>query len=265
MSEIDEIAKRNLKRWKRAVSEGDRCTQPWLNLDKDVITAYAKGDIDVLPEPYKCIYPNSIFKDVEGKEVLCLASGGGQQSAMFGILGAHVTVLDLTEEQLEGDRKAAEHYGYKVTTVQGDMRDLKVFKDNSFDLVYQPVSINFVPDVRKVYREVVRVLRKGGLYSVEYGNPAFSLIEEESWDGKGYRLSHPYKRGRIEQDEKWGEEFTHFFSDIFNGLVEEGFMIQEVWEDPHSTYHDVNAKPGTYDHMLTYVPMYFVVLARKIK
>jgi len=37
--------------------------------------------------------------------VLCLASGGEQQSAIFGLLGADVTVLDLCAQQLAGDRQ----------------------------------------------------------------------------------------------------------------------------------------------------------------
>lgn len=61
-----------------------------------------------------------ITKDFAQKKVLCLASGGGQQSVAFALLGADVTVLDISPSQLERDRKAAEHYGIKVHLVQGD-------------------------------------------------------------------------------------------------------------------------------------------------
>ena len=40
-------------------------------------------------------------------DVLCLAAGGGQQSVAFALLGANVTVFDLSETQLEHDRLAA--------------------------------------------------------------------------------------------------------------------------------------------------------------
>jgi len=266
MPKLDKIARLNQKRWNKAVAGGDQFTRPWLDLDEATVRAFREGRIEFLPEPYTCIYPQCIFKDVDGKDVLCLASGGGQQSVILGLLGARVTVLDLTEGQLDGDRKAAKHYGYDITTVQGDMRDLSVFADESFNLVYQPISNNFVPDVKQVYREVVRVLRPGGMYRVEHSNPATCMVEENSWDGKGYRISIPYKGGRIEQDEEeWGREFIHLFSDIFNGLIETGFTIQGVWEDSCHLNHNLKAKPGTYDHMLTYIQIYFAVLAQKSK
>lgn len=41
-----------------------------------------------------CIYPAGLLADIDGKDVLCLASGGGQQSAVFSLLGAKVTVVD---------------------------------------------------------------------------------------------------------------------------------------------------------------------------
>lgn len=265
MSELNEIARRNQQFWNKAVAEGGGYTIPWLDLKKEAVCAYAEGKIEVLPEPYIYIYPRHVFRDVAGKDVLCLASGGGQQSAVFGLLGARVTVLDLTEGQLEGDRKVAEHHGYEITTIQGDMRDLSVFADESFDLVYQAISIVFVPDVRQVYSEVARVLRPGGLYRVGHENPAVFLVEEKSWNGKGYLIPSPYKGGRIEDEEEISVEFRHLLSDIFNGLIELGFIIMGVWEDPRHIHHNTKAKPGSYDHMLTYVQHHFAILAQKAR
>ena len=137
------------------------------------------------------IYPISILADVKGKDVLCLASGGGQQSAIFALLGANVTVIDIAKGQLKGDKKASVHYGYKVKTIQGDMSNLSMLKDNSFDLVYQAPSMCYIPCVKKVYSEVVRVLRSGGIYRADAQNPISQFVDESSWDGKGYRISVP--------------------------------------------------------------------------
>jgi 2-polyprenyl-3-methyl-5-hydroxy-6-metoxy-1,4-benzoquinol methylase len=265
MSELDEIARRNQQFWNKAVAERGGYTRPWLDLKKEMVRTFAEGKIEVLPEPYTYIYPQRAFRDVAGKEVLCLASGGGQQSAVFGLLGARVTVMDLTEGQLEGDRKVAEHHGYKITTLKGDMRDLSVFESESFDIVYQAISIVFVPDVRQVYREVARVLRAGGLYRIGYSNPAVQLVEEKSWDGKGYFIPSPYEGGRIEDEEEISVEFRHLLSDIFNGLIELGFIIKGVWEDPRHIHHNTKVEPGSYAHMLTYVQHHFAILAQKSK
>ena len=132
MTYFDDVAQYNQERWEELAAQGLEYTRPILDLDAE--SALALVD------------PKGVAGDVSGKDVLCLAGAGGQQSAAFGILGAKVTVLDITETQLERDREAAAHYGIDVRTVQGDMRDLSVFDDGSFDLVHQAHSINFIPE-----------------------------------------------------------------------------------------------------------------------
>ncbi len=56
-------------------------------------------DLDV-SSARRLLDPDGIMDEVEGKRVLCLASGGGQQSAAFALLGAEVTVFDISETQL---------------------------------------------------------------------------------------------------------------------------------------------------------------------
>lgn len=258
---MDETARTNRKHWDGLVRDGFIYTRPWLDLDPALVDKIAAGSAQKLPEPYTYLYPPEVFEGAAGKDVLCLASGGGQQSAVFGLLGAHVTVLDLTEGQLEADRKAAGHYGYHVETLQGDMRDLSAFDDGSFDLVYQAISMVFVPSVREVYREVGRVLRPGGLYRVGHCNPATQPVEETSWDGDAYRIIKPYRERVIEDAESM--EFRHYLSEIFNHLIETGFELRGVWEDPRHLAPPGGAVPGTAEHCLEYVQSYFAILARK--
>jgi SAM-dependent methyltransferase len=207
------------------------------------------------------IYPASILAGVEGRDVLCLASGGGQQSAVLGLLGARVTVVDLAEGQLRGDRAAAAHYGYPLTTLQADMRDLSPLAADSFDLVYQAPSLSYVPDVRPVYAQVARVLRPGGIYRPEFSNPASQFVDPDAWDGQGYRITVPYAVRQIEQQGRDVFDFRHFLKDIFNGLLEAGFHIRAVEESPRHLRQDPEAPPGSWDHWLTYVQGLFTVVA----
>ena len=115
---MDEIARYNKERWEELARANVQYSRPRLDLDE----AAAREMID----------PHGLIGEMAGKRVLCLASGGGQQSAAFGVLGADVTVLDLSETQLERDRAAAGHYGYAVELCQGDMRDLSRFSEESF-------------------------------------------------------------------------------------------------------------------------------------
>lgn len=210
------------------------------------------------------IFPISILANVKSKDVLCLASGGGQQSAVFGLLGANVTVIDIAEGQFKGDKKAATHYGYTVKTIQGDMSDLSMLKDNSFDLVYQAPSMGYIPDIKKVYSEVARVLRRGGLYRADAGNPQVQFIDESSWDGEGYHISVPYavkEKQRAKDEEVL--EYRHYLDEAFNGLIDCGFTIERVEEMPKGLYQSEEDKPGSWGHSLRYISGPLAILARR--
>jgi ubiquinone/menaquinone biosynthesis C-methylase UbiE len=269
MPHLDEVAATNQRFWESEVSRGAGYTRPWLELDPELVRAFAAGEAGALPEPYAYIHPRWIFHDVaeataagRPKDVLLLATGGGQQSAIFGLLGASVTVFDLTNGQLAGDRLASERYGYPVRTIQGDMRDLSILADRSFDLVYQAVGIIYVPDVRPVYREAARVLRPGGLYRVGHCEPVTQCVWYDSWDGSGYRISVPFARGLVADPDGVSMEYRHLLSDAFNGLIEAGLSIRGVSEDPRHLL-PTTAEAGTYEHLLTWGQIYYDIVAAK--
>ena len=220
---------------------------------------YAVGEMAFLPEPQACIFPACVLAECEGKDVLCLASGGGQQSAVFSLLGARVTVVDFVEGQLEGDRRAAAHYGYDVTTLQADMRDLSCLDDGAFDLVFQAPSMCYIPDIRSVYSEAARVLRPHGIYRFLIGNPATFAV---AWDGEQYGITSPYGE-RVKSRADGGIEYRHYMDDIFNGLLDAGFSIQRVHETPYSRQQDATAPPGSWSHERAYVAGGFAIVARK--
>ena len=66
---MDKITTFNQKRWNQLSKEGVLYSLPWLDLDKEM----AQHLID----------PHNQLGKLKGKNVLCLASGGGQQSAAF--------------------------------------------------------------------------------------------------------------------------------------------------------------------------------------
>jgi len=265
---MDELAQYNQERWDALAEAQIIFSQPWLHLDRDSARK-------VLVEQQGVT--TAVLNQIAGKEVLCLASGGGQQSAAFGLLGARVTVFDLSETQLQRDREAAAHYGLTMRLIQGDMRDLSIFTANSFDFIWQPYSINFVPDPRPVFREVARIIRPGGLYRLQFANPFVQAIEEEDWDGNGYPLNQPYVDGAeiIYADTAWTlrredgssvkvegpHEFRHALSVILTELAARGFVLQGLWEDSDRTPPDPEAAPGTWEHFIAVAPPFLVLRA----
>ena len=110
---------------------------------------------------------------------------------------------------------------------------------------------------------MARALRPDGVYRVEHGNPATVVVDENCWDGEGYRITVPYAGDRIEDDEYTAIEFRHLLADIFNELLGVGFRIREVHEAPCHLHHNTEARPVTWTHMLTYVQMQFAIVASK--
>lgn len=254
----------NKEWWDKMADNGCGFTEPWLDLDKKIVLKVAQGKLKKIPNPLNDIYPINILSNLKGKSVLCLAASGGQQSAIFGLLGANITVVDISGGQLMGDEEAARHYGYKVETIQTSMTNLSMLKNNSFDLVYQAPSMTYVKEIHKVYREVARVLKKGGIYRADGQNPIAFSVDDQSWNRKGYSIVEPYsvKEHQRSKDEKV-IEFRHYLSNTFNGLIKSGFNIEEVVEMPTDLYQSAKVKPNTWEHSLLYVPCSFAIVAKK--
>lgn len=259
MKPTDDIALANQTMWENEVQKGGGYTQPWLNLDRATLQHLAAGIPVSTSAPLYELFPTDLLQDVAGKDVLCLAAGGGQQTAVFGLLRANVTVADLTRGQLDGDEKAATHYGYPITTVQADMRDLSALPRQAFDLVFHADSLAYIPDLRQVYGEVANVLRPGGLYRVKHGQPA---VHRLAWNGSAYEIAAPYTE-TIQHRADGGIEFRHRMDDIFNGLIENGFEILRVAEAPHYQQSYAQAEPGSWGHETRYVAGGFAIIAQK--
>ena len=141
--------------WNKSIEWGNPWTIP---VGPEEIAAARRGEWDIILTPTKPV-PKAWFPRLtdsgrlQGVRVLGLASGGGQQGPILAAAGARVTVFDNSPRQLGQDRMVAEREGLEIATVEGDMRDLSVFEDGSFDLIVHPVSNVFVPDVRPVWRE----------------------------------------------------------------------------------------------------------------
>src|SRR4051794_6405376 len=157
MGTPEDILLYNRRAWDRQVERSNPWTVP---VTVEEVARARIGDWRIVLTPTKPV-PADWFPSLVGLDVLCLASGGGQQGPILAAVGASVTVFDNSPAQLAQDRLVADREGLTIETVQGDMADLSVFPDSRFDLIIHPVSNVFVPDVKPVWREAFRVLRPG--------------------------------------------------------------------------------------------------------
>ena len=235
-----DVPEYNREAWDRQVEDGNQWTVP---VGPEVIEAARQGQWEVLLTDQKYV-PRAWFPEMAGADVLCLASGGGQQAPTFAAAGANVTVLDNSPKQLAQDRLVAERESLDIKTVQGDMRDLSAFADESFDLVFHPVSNLFVPEVGPVWNEAIRVLRRGGSLLAGFLNPVVYIFDLELADDTGevrVMYSLPYSDATSRTEEELGRqmerreplEFSHTLEEQIGGQIEAGFLISGLYEDRH--------------------------------
>jgi SAM-dependent methyltransferase len=243
----------NRKAWDARVRAAARFTQP-------------AGDDDFRNPLATLDGAGWLGPSIAGKRVLCLAAGGGRQSALYAAAGALVTVVDISPQMLAIDRQVAAERGLALRTVEASMDDLAALVPASFDIVVQPVSTCYVESVVKVYAQVARVTVAGGLYISQHKQPA-SLQASVEPTPRGYELVEPYYRhGPLapvdgsRHRERGTLEFLHRWEELLGGMCRAGFVIEDVLEPLHA---DEQAEIGSFAHRSRYVAPYVRIKARR--
>jgi SAM-dependent methyltransferase len=244
-----DIPSYNKEAWNREVEGGEsRWTQP---VSSEIIAKARGGEFSIVLTENIPV-PHHWFPPLKGADVLCLASGGGQQGPVLAALGANVTVFDNSPAQLKQDQLVAEREALALRTVEGDAADLSMFANESFDLVFNPCSTVFMQDVRKVWKECSRVLRPGGILMTGSMNPVHYIFDVYKADEGILEVAHqiPYSdltsipKGDLDELTEKGlpVEFGHSLTDLLGGQLDAGLVITDMYEDymldsPLHNYH----------------------------
>ena len=245
-----DICDYNRKAWDNYVNGGESLwTRP---VSPEIIAKARNGEISILLTEQKPV-PREWFPPLSGLDILCLACGGGQQGPVLAAAGANVTVFDNSPRQLDQDRFVAERENLDIRLVEGDMRDLSAFTDESFDFIFHPVSNLFIHEIRSVWREACRVLRHGGTMLAGFMNPVLYIFDfEKAEQGTmEVRFKLPYADADYpEIAEKLMEEgdaleHSHTLTEQLGGQMDAGFHIIGMYED-YQQYTAVSDYTPTY-------------------
>ncbi len=189
---IDEITKMVSDRYARAASTGEQMCCP---------TSYDFADLksfipeEVLKISYGCGTPAGLKTVSHGETVLDIGSGGGidcfEASRLVGSSG-HVIGIDMTDTMLAIARKnaplVAANLGYTASNVEfrKGMADAIPVIDGAVDLIISNCVINLAPDKRKVFREMFRVAKPGGRFTIsdivaDQTVPQYLVHDVEKW------------------------------------------------------------------------------------
>ena len=237
-----DISEYNRNSWNLQSREGCRWSTPFPA--KRIEHAKNGGNWEVLLTPNKSVPPDWFpsYPSLSGLDLLGLASGGGQQIPLFAASGARVASFENSDVQLQKDVETCSEHGLEIFAVQGDMRDLSAFSDESFDLIFHPVSNVYCPDIIPVWRECFRVLRPGGRLLSGFMNPAFYLFDHQLAEETGelkVRFPLPYSdldslpesELSAQLETQLSLEYSHSWEEQIGGQCQAGFVIADFFED----------------------------------
>ena len=214
-----------------------------------------RGEWQVHLTPTKPV-PREWLGDLCGKKILGLASGGGQQMPIFALLGADCTVFDYSERQLESEMLVAERENYDIRVIRGDMTKPLPFADGEFDLIFHPVSNCYVKEVKPIWKECFRVLKKGGFLLSGIDNNVNYMVDDDETTIVNRLpfdpLANPDQMAQLKRDDA-GVQFSHSMEEQIGGQIEAGFIICGLYEDTNGSgrLHELN------------IPTFIVIRAEK--
>jgi ubiquinone/menaquinone biosynthesis C-methylase UbiE len=168
----DDITQKVSERYAKAASTGEQMCCP-TSYDMSHLKTFIPEE--VLKISYGCGTPAGLDTVETGETVLDIGSGGGidcfEASRVVGPSG-RVIGIDMTDTMLEIARRhapiVAKNLGYPRpnTEFRKGMADAMPVDDDSIDLIISNCVINLAPDKRKVFREMYRVLKPGGRFTI---------------------------------------------------------------------------------------------------
>lgn len=191
------------------------------------------GNWKVFLSPTKPV-PKEWFSDLKDKKILGLASGGAQQMPIFAALEADCTILDYSLKQLESEREFAQKEGYNINIVHADMTKELPFEDESFDIIFHPVSNCYVEDVNHIWKECYRVLKPQGILMSGQDNGLNFLFDGDQSHIVDYLPFNPLVN-KVQMDSLLRDgstiQFSHSVEDHIKGQIKAGFKLLDMYED----------------------------------
>ncbi len=201
-----------------------------------------------------------LIGEVKGKKILIPLGSNGRKAIPLALLGADVTIVDISEENRKYAIELAEYAGVSVQYIVADFLEWNAKKSvEAYDLVYMEGGIlHYFSNLEELVKEIYTLLKVNGAYILNDFHPIRKILDEEIGT-KGDYFNTDFHSAPVAYESRFPNEERKKFpkcllrywtlSEIITSLAECGFLIKEFREGKNNQ----NSK----------LPGDFTVLARK--
>lgn len=211
------------------------------------------------PEGY-LRYHQEIFNNVQNKKIASVCGSDGQRGVALALLGAEVTVFDISKMQKKYALELAKHAGVTINYEVGDFNSIDPSKYTGyFDYIYCEGGIlHYFHDLNLFFAQVSRILKTDGKMILCDYHPFQKILAKEYPERNVAKTGGDYFNNEIleghvpyekyfccEERSKFPKCWLRFYtlSEIINSIIKAGLSIEEMQEHPKK---DVPAWPGEF-------------------
>jgi 2-polyprenyl-3-methyl-5-hydroxy-6-metoxy-1,4-benzoquinol methylase len=200
--------------------------------------------------------------DVDGKSIVNVLGSNGRKAVPLALLGADVTVIDISEENARYARELAAAAGVSIEYI---VTDFQTFEDEGltgrFDIAFSEGGIlHYFGDLDQYFRRVASFIRPGGTLLLNDFHPFRKILQPENGTGGDYFFDQQFT-GAVAYESFFPEDEQPLFpkcllrlftvGEIITAIGQNGLMIEEMRELPKMDREKV---PGE-----------FTLVARKVR
>jgi ubiquinone/menaquinone biosynthesis C-methylase UbiE len=217
----------------------------------------------------------ALLPNIEGKTVLSIGCGSGEDSIYLKRLGAARSVgIDMSDAMIDIAMNSYPECEFHVMNMEAIG-----FSDNSFDFVYSSLAIHYIEDWSKVFMDVHRILKPNSSFLFSCGHPLRFAMEDtcdeeysirtlqikEKTDTREVTITGDYfaKRKTIDAlGKNTANTWTMPIGDIATAATDAGFLIERL-VDPRPLEELKEIDPQTY-YRLSRIPEFLIFKLRKM-
>ncbi len=119
--------------------------------------------------------------NIKSKKLLDVGCGTGDHIKRYLSKGVKCWGIDISKSMIEMAKQNCPNVDFKI----GSMTKLP-YKNSSFDVVTASLSVDYIKDLIPVFKEISRVLKKGGLFY--YSNESPIASAREKYEDKNFKI-----------------------------------------------------------------------------